>query len=146
MPDLTKTLKTVIPYRFLPIIKKTIYSLRSIYFSGIHFQCPYCKGHFRQMLPFGLKASVLKENEVIGGGYRENCLCPKCNSSDRERLVYLYLFYRTILLLSGISVFHIAPEINLANVLSSSKIYLSADLNSPLAMMKMDITEIPLRE
>jgi SAM-dependent methyltransferase len=147
MSGLSETIKTIVPDNVLPVMKKTMYTLRSIYFAGKHYTCPFCNGHFRQMLPFGLKLPVLEENHVIGGGYRANCLCPKCNSSDRERLVYLYLIFHTILLLSEISVLHIAPEVNLAKIFSKEErfYYLSGDLDSPLAMMKMDITQIPLQ-
>jgi SAM-dependent methyltransferase len=146
MNAITYTLKTIVPGKFIPAVKKTAYSIRSIYFSGKQYTCPFCIGNFRQMLPFGLKMPVLKEKEVIGGGYRENCLCPKCNSSDRERLVFLYLMLRTILLFSNISLLHMAPEVNLGKMFKQkfNIKYLSGDLDSPLAMMKMDLTLAPL--
>src|SRR5512140_2570714 len=111
MNGITSTMRNMIPNNFRPLVKKTVYSLRSIYFSGSDFMCPYCNGNFRQMLPFGRDFPVLKEKQVIGGGYRENCLCPKCNSSDRERFVYLYLMHETDLLERHISILHIAPEV-----------------------------------
>jgi SAM-dependent methyltransferase len=143
---ITYTLKTIVPEKILPAVKKTAYSLRSVYFKGRQYTCPFCKGHFRQMVPFGLKMPVLEKKAVIGGGYRDNCLCPKCNSADRERLVYLFLLLNTILLFSNISVLHMAPEVNLGRMLSQKHNikYLSGDLDSPLAMMKMDLTKLPL--
>jgi SAM-dependent methyltransferase len=146
MSNFVNSLKHIVPHSFMPALKKTIFSLRSIYFSGSDVTCPFCHGTFRQMLPFGQHFEVLKEKEVIGGGYRDNCLCPKCNSSDRERLVYLYLKHKTTLLNSRISVLHMAPEYNLGGIFQDGNFeYISGDLDSPLAMMKMDLTELPLK-
>ncbi len=66
-------------------------------------------------------------------------MCPRCDSSDRERLVYLYLKRET--LQNHARLLHVAPERNLQRVLLSQRNieYLSADLNSPLAAVTMDI-------
>jgi SAM-dependent methyltransferase len=114
-------------------------------YSVIRFHCPFCKGSFGKLLPAGYYLPVLKQNMVIGGGYRLDALCPNCRSSDRERLVYLYLRTRTDLFQNGLRLLHIAPEHNLQKVLRAhpSIDYISADLNSPAAMVAMDIGDIP---
>jgi SAM-dependent methyltransferase len=145
--NLIQSAKHVVPKKVLKIAKKTVNSIRSTYLSGSDLTCPFCNGSFRHMLPFGLTSPVLVEKEVIGGGYRDNCICPKCNSSDRERLIYLYLKNKTKLLNKRISVLHIAPENNLGRILKDNKNnYLSGDLDPSVAMMKMDITNLPLKD
>jgi SAM-dependent methyltransferase len=87
---------------------------------------------------------VLKENQVVGGGLRSSAKCPRCGSLDRERLVYLYLRNKTNVFKEDLRILHVAPERNLLRVLfeSSNIDYLSADIDSPLAMVKIDLTDI----
>lgn len=79
------------------------------------------------------------------GGYRY-ALCPRCYSTDRERLVYWYITKKSNILNSSknIRLLHIAPEKNLQKVLkASTKInYISGDLNPLVADRKIDITNI----
>jgi predicted SAM-dependent methyltransferase len=95
-----------------------------------------------------LDLPILKEKNVVGGGYRLNGHCPRCYSSDRERLIYLYLKNKTKLFYENLKVLHVAPEKNLQKVLKvrANIDYLSADFDSPLSMVKMDIAEIPYED
>jgi SAM-dependent methyltransferase len=91
----------------------------------------------------GYRHDVLRDKKIIGGGYRERAICPYCRSIDRERLVYFFLNSRK-LLHPGIRVLHIAPERNIQRLIKRMGTeYISADLNSPLADLKMDIQDIP---
>jgi predicted SAM-dependent methyltransferase len=113
--------------------------------SSTGFTCPFCQSHFDEFLPYGIELPVLKEKKVVGAGYRLNALCPRCGSLDRERLVYLYLKHKTNLFsVERLRVLHVAPGRNLQKVLMvlPNIDYLSADLCSPRAMVKMDITDI----
>jgi len=116
----------------------------SLLYTGNEFECPFCGGHFRKFLPWGLDLPVLKEKKIVGGGYRVNAICCRCQSSDRERLIYLYLKNKTELFYKNLKVLHVAPERNLQRVLMTCPNidYLSIDLKSPLAMVKMDTAEI----
>ncbi len=118
------------------------------YYTGRKFACPLCGGHFRKMFSRGLNNPVLKENKVIGGVRRLNSRCPRCLSFDRERLVYLYLKNKTSVFSDRIKLLHMAPERNLQKALraSNSIDYVSADLNSPLAEFKRDITNIKYKD
>jgi SAM-dependent methyltransferase len=111
---------------------------------GERFTCPFCGESFRRMLPFGRRP--VTGVRVIGAGRRANARCPRCNSLDRERLVYLFLRDRTDVLAPGprLRLLHVAPEPSLGRVLAAhARIdYLSADLRSPLAMERMDLTAI----
>ncbi len=121
------------------------YFLLSFLYSGSEFECPFCGGHFRRLLPCGLKVPVLEEKRVVGAGYNPNCMCPRCHSIDRYRHVYLYLRNKTNLFdKKNLKVLHVAPEIQLNRVLRSCPNidYVTADLKSPFVMVKMDVTNI----
>lgn len=113
-------------------------------YGGTKFKCIFCGGHFRKLLPEGLKFSVLTENRVVGGGYRVNATCPCCYSFDRERLIYLYLKEKTNVFSERLKMLHVAPELNLQKVLKARPNidYVSADLDPKAVMVQMDITNI----
>ena len=89
------SIKRIIPKKyhlqFVDLYVKCRYFFLSFLYTGTKFECPFCGGHFRKFLHGGLDLPVLKEKNVVGGGYRLNAICPRCHSSDRERLIYLYL-------------------------------------------------------
>ncbi|MBA2525505.1 MAG: methyltransferase domain-containing protein [Pyrinomonadaceae bacterium] len=142
-------IKAVVPYRAYAPAQAAFRYLTSLRHAGGSLKCPFCEGNFSRFLPVGIDLPVLREKEVIGAGYRLNAACPRCRSEDRERLVYLYLkaaradvFSKEVLLL------HVAPEPSLsAKLQASANInYVSADLDSPLAKVQMDITDIKEKE
>jgi SAM-dependent methyltransferase len=75
------------------------------------FCCPFCQKDALVLDAVGLDLPVLRDLQVIGGGLRKG-RCPNCGSTDRDRLVFLYL--RDILRLSeqprALRILHIAPE------------------------------------
>jgi SAM-dependent methyltransferase len=91
---------------------------------------------------------VLLEKKVVGGGPRDHDLCPRCNASDRERLVYLYLVNKTKIFDDKVRLLHVAPEEKLGKVLSDKGNidYLSADLNMAGVMVRMDISHIAYKD
>ncbi|HNR87138.1 MAG TPA: class I SAM-dependent methyltransferase [Spirochaetota bacterium] len=121
--------------------------LSSILYRGDAVECPFCGGRFTRFLAWGLKLPVIDEKRIIGAGFRENALCPRCRSLDRERLLYLYLRDQTRLFMASdkkIRLLHIAPEWHIQRVLSKRPgiDYTSADLSSPTAMVRLDVTAI----
>jgi SAM-dependent methyltransferase len=106
--------------------------------------CPFCRSRLRRLLPIGLSFPVLEEARVVGGGYRENARCPICRSSDRERLVYLYLSQKTDVFTRSLKILHVAPEPRLEPRLraASQSNYLTADISGKNVMVMMDITNI----
>ncbi len=109
---------------------------------GSRYSCSFCNHSFSRFLPDGLKLSVLKEKKIIGGGYRLNAICPYCSSSDRDRLVHLFLKERK-LLYRHMRLLHVAPERNLQKLFERKEIeYFSADLKSYFAETKMDIKNL----
>ncbi len=108
------------------------------------YECPFCGVHLKRFLPFGLKFAVLREKQIVGGGYRENARCPSCGCIDRERLLYLYLRNETKLFEQPVRLLHVAPEARVAEVLHklSHIEYVTADISGANVMTTMDITRI----
>jgi SAM-dependent methyltransferase len=79
---------------------------------------------------------------------RENALCPHCLSLERHRLMWLYLKNETAFFTAPHRLLHIAPErcfIKPFKKLSGND-YVTADLESPWAKIKMDVQHIPFGE
>lgn len=120
---------------------------------GLKYQCPICESRFRDFYPIGLELPVLRKYKVIGAGKR-NAGCWNCNSSDRERLVYLYV--KNLEEIKGqkkIKILHIAPERGVMAMLSQIKglEYIGADkftegYNYPEGVVDVDITNIPYED
>lgn len=109
--------------------------LRGLLYAGNQFICPVCGGHFRKF----------RESGTIS---RPNEQCPRCLSRKRHRLLWLYLKNKTNFFDEQLKVLHLAPEHCFYKRFSNQKNldYLSADIQSPLAMVKMDITNIHYQE
>ncbi len=112
---------------------------------GDRYECPLCGARLKTLWPRGLSHPVLKKYDIIGGGYREQASCPVCGSTERERLVYLFIRHRTDILQRPVHLLHVAPEPQLGRLLQAAAQvdYLSADLYVENVMVKMDITDIP---
>ena len=89
----------------------------------------------------------IKSRKFLSFDRRMDARCPHCGALERHRLVWLYLSRKTNLF-SGAprTLLHVAPEPCLAPRLKKrlGKNYLSADLNRRRAMVRMDVTAIPL--
>lgn len=140
-----QTIKKIVPYSVFTSVSNGLRFIISFKYRGNKYECPFCKGHFSAFLPAGLNIPVLKEKQVVGGGYRLNSTCPRCYSIDRERLIYLFLKKEKQYVFSeGIRLLHVAPERNLGEKFKSNPNidYISADLDSSMANIQMDITDI----
>lgn len=95
---------------------------------NVHFCCPFCGFNGPLELMGADRFPVLRELQVIGAG-RRAARCPKCKSSDKERLIFTYL--RDVKKLdssNSIITLHIAPEGNLQSWLKSiSAKYIAGD-------------------
>lgn len=111
-------------------------------------ECPFCGGRYEAFLPYGADVPVLRQYQVVGGGPRANVVCqsPECSSLDRERLVFLFLKYRTELLSDRARVLHVAPEPNLAQRLWQRPVYAAIDLQADAGVMPMDLTDLGFRD
>jgi SAM-dependent methyltransferase len=102
---------------------------------GNDVNCPVCDHSYKKFLPYGRIA-------------RENALCPNCLALERHRLMWLFLKKKTDFFTSKLKVLHIAPEhcfIDRFESLPNIE-YITADLESPLAKVKMDVHKIPFEE
>lgn len=119
--------------------------LRAYYYWGWLYRCPLCRSPLRTFLPFGFKFPVLKAHAVVGGGYRPRALCPICYALDRERLLYLFLRRKTDIFTKRTRLLHVAPEAQVSEILKKQPNvdYVTADLYSERAMVKMNVTTIP---
>jgi predicted SAM-dependent methyltransferase len=138
--NIKSILRKIIPKRLMPVIKTSV--LKIIYW-GTANKCPICRSNIRLLKPFGYDLPVIYEKQITGAGYR-HAMCPVCRSSDRTRLLFLFLKSRTKLFTQPVKLLHIAPEKPLTDIfIKHNNInYLSADLNPENAMIKMDITNI----
>jgi SAM-dependent methyltransferase len=107
-----------------------------VFYLGNNVICPICDATYRRFIPYGRNPP------------RDNALCPNCLSLERHRLLWLYLKEKTSLFTDRLKFLHIAPElcfINRFNVMDNLD-YITADLESPLAKVKMDIHRIPFED
>ena len=101
-------------------IIKSIFQNRQTYVNllshwGFKYKCPFCGFHSKNLLPIGIDNPTIRKYQIIGAGQRNAC-CPKCGSTDRERLVYTYLKYElNIFSRPQTRVLHIAPEMIIAD-------------------------------
>jgi len=138
-PPVKKTLAwllNTIPRPWLIRISQPVMKITSLLFRGNKVECPVCGGRFSRSLPYGY-------NKV-----RKGVLCPRCFSLERHRLLWLYLKNKTGFFTDPFKVLHVAPEQcfysrfrKLGNL-----DYTTADLESPLADVKLDIQQMPLAD
>ena len=91
----------------------------------------------------GFDFPVIRKKQIVGGGLR-NAQCPVCRSSDRVRLLFLFMKKRTDIFTKKTRFLHIAPEKPLERIFRNCEniSYLTADLEKDNVMEKMDITNI----
>ncbi len=107
----------------------------SIFYVGKKVECTVCHSQFRKFLPYGRKS-------------RSNALCPKCLSLERHRLIWLYLERKTDFFTAKNKMLHVAPELCFMDRFEAIENldYITADIESPLAKVKMDLHDIPFEE
>jgi len=114
-------IKRLIPFFLAKKLRGGWQKILGSYYKGNELLCPFCKHYFRKMLPGGFKLPIVEEKQIIGSGYRKNCVCPRCFSTDRDRLIYLYITKETDIFEKKIKLLHIAPESSLKYILRNSK-------------------------
>jgi hypothetical protein len=102
---------------------------RALFRSYAHY-CPVCESHIHGFEDFG---------------YDKNTWCPVCASMQRHRLVWLFFLRKSNLFdRNPKRMLHVAPEVALQPRLACipNLDYLTADLQDPKCMVKMDVTDI----
>lgn len=122
-----------IPRRYIQYISHHILKIIAIFYYGNVVECPIDGRRYRKFLPYGRLES------------RSNALCPSSLSLERHRLMWLYLKEKTNFFTDQLKLLHIAPELCFMKVFEKmhNLEYTSADLESPLAKVKMDVLDIP---
>jgi SAM-dependent methyltransferase len=133
MKKIISLLIRFVPRKYLQLVSGVGLKTLGIFYLGNKVECPICKHHYRQFLPYG------RINP------RPNALCPNCLSLERHRLIWLYLKEETNFFSAKLDVLHIAPEPCFMHRFEKQHgaNYITADIESPLAKVKMDIHQIP---
>ena len=136
MKRLVKLILNYVPRTILTRLSFIVKPIIRIYLRGNKFTDPIDGSSFRKFLPYGY-------NNV-----RENALSPSTFSLERHRLLWLYLKNETFFFTKNLKVLHFAPEAayykkfkNLPNIT-----YHTTDINSPLATIKADICDLPIKD
>jgi SAM-dependent methyltransferase len=127
-----RALKGAVPRRYRYVIRGAALRLVGPLFRGENVTCPCCARRSRRWVSFGYP----------------NRLCPRCSSSERSRLLMLYLRNETPFFSDGecLTVAHFAAEYSLMRQFSrlSNLDYIAADLDPPFGGIEMDIRALPL--
>ncbi|ASK31543.1 SAM-dependent methyltransferase [Chryseobacterium sp. T16E-39] len=116
--------------------------------AGSNYHCPFCGYDSKDLEIVGHDLPVLIEKHVIGGG-RRAAGCYKCNSRDRERLLYAFII-KELNLPKNNSILHIAPEPRLSKILLNYNLkeYICGDLftesyHYPAHVKNINVLNIP---
>ena len=107
-----------------------------VFYLGSKYEDPISGKTYRKLMPYGRISP------------RPNALAPHSMSLERHRLLWLYLKEKTPFFFNNLKVLHIAPELCFINRFSKMKNleYITADLQSPWAKIKMDVQNIPFSD
>lgn len=136
MKKIISLLIRYVPRKYLQRISGTGMKIVGFFYSGDAVQCTVCEKTYKKFLPYG------RINP------RSNALCPNCLSLERHRLIWYYLKNHTSFFKEKLHILHIAPEacfIDRFEKIHGDQ-YITADIESPLAKVKMDIHQIPFEE
>ena len=123
-----------IPRHQLQRFAGAILKIVGVFYLGNRFTDPISGKSYRKLLPYGRITT------------RKNALAPHSMSLERHRLIWLYLKERTKFFTAKNRVLHIAPEYCFIKKFSQlpNIDYVTADLNSPWAKLKLDIQDMPI--
>ncbi len=125
-----------IPRHYLQLFAAFALKTLGVFYLGNKFEDPISGKKYRKLLPYG-RTKV-----------RENALAPHSMSLERHRLIWLYLREKTNFFTEPQKVLHIAPEYCFLKVFKKQRNldYVTADLISPWADVKMDVQVIPFTD
>ena len=125
-----------VPRKYLQIVSPLAMKFLGLLNRGNDVECNVCNHTYKKFLPYGRMVS------------RDNALCPNCLSLERHRLMHLYLKNKTNFFTANLKVLHIAPEHCFISRFEKNKNldYITADIESPLAKVKMDVHAIPFED
>ena len=139
-------IKKLIPLKIKQQVKLALHS-------GNKYQCPICGYKSKDLYLIGIEIPVLKERQVVSAGLRYGG-CYKCDSSDRERLIFLYLTEKLNIFESkDLKILHLAPEKNITSALRKIEFnnYICGDLftegyHYPDYVQNINVLNIPFED
>ncbi len=133
MKDIISWVLRNIPRKVIQLFAHRLLRIYGFFLKGNQVYCPICEKSFAKFLPYG------RLNP------RENALCPSCLSLERHRLMFLFLKNETNFFVTTPKLLHIAPEYCFIDLFEKllGEHYITADIESPLAKVKMDLHRIP---
>lgn len=122
-----------IPRPFLHQISHFFLRIIALFYNGNRYEDPINGKTYRKLLPYGRLDS------------RKNALAPHSMSLERHRLLWIYLKEKTDIFTSDKKFLHIAPEYCFIRLFKKQKNleYITGDLFSPWADVKIDVHKIP---
>lgn len=125
----------LIPRPWLIRLSYAIRPLLVLFLKGDNYTDPIDGKSYRKLLPYGY------------GKTRQNVLSPSTLSLERHRLMWLYLQNETSFFSQPLKVLHIAPEQCFYQRFRKQKNldYTTLDIASPLADIKADIRDLPIK-
>ena len=126
----------LIPRHYLQKISHFFLRIFSLFIRGDQFEDPINGMTYRRLLPYG------RLNP------RENAIAPDSMSLERHRLMWLFMKQRTNFFTANLKCLHIAPEYCFIKIFKGMKNldYITGDLISPWADVKLDVHDIPFEE
>lgn len=124
-----------VPRKYLQLFSHWIAKVLSIFYLGNNVSCNVCGHHYRKFLPYGRKS-------------RSNALCPNCLSLERHRMIWQFLNEKTEFFNQTNKILHVAPELCFIKRFEAihKENYITADIESPLAKVKLDVMNMPFEE
>ena len=123
----------LIPRHYLQHVSHFFLRFFSLFLRGSKFEDPINGITYNKLLPYGRLNS------------RENALAPDSMSLERHRLMWLFLQKKTDFFINKHKFLHVAPEFCFIKIFKNMKNieYITGDLVSPWADVKMDVHNIP---
>jgi SAM-dependent methyltransferase len=126
--------RALVPQRYRAKARQAYNSSTWWLYAGRRYACPCCDGRFRRFRVYETEA-----------GQRE-AMCPRCGALGRHRVDWLFIRDHVGLPRNEtkIRLLHVAPEYALQRRLAehANVSYVSADLDSAMAMERMDVTDL----
>ena len=121
-----------VPRKYLQLVSQPTLHALALFYRGNQVYCPVDGRSYRKFLPYGRIHA------------RPNALCPGSLTLERHRLLWLYLKEKTDFFTKPIKLLHVAPEICFVERFERMEHidYVTADLDSPWAKIKMDLHDI----
>ncbi|MCF8307638.1 MAG: methyltransferase domain-containing protein [Bacteroidales bacterium] len=156
MMNIKPVLKRIIPYPVAIKLRGGWQKFLKIIYQGNNYYCPFCGNSFRKFLKGGYPNPLAEKNKIAGAGRRSNMVCPRCYSTDRDRLIYLYLKEKTDVFEKAQKILHISPARSVKHLLENiSHVHYETgdkfeegyrDYYYDRDVVQMDVTDLPFED